>query len=118
MRSGKWRIEVNYVRFIMPVVAVVAVLFATPFASGVGWSVVGVPLYGLACSDWHGIINGSTGADDYRIFLANRGCNLKDEIRKIVAKDFSSDLSRLDDLVAMVSGETTPSSDSDILTRD
>ena len=104
----------NYPRFLLSIIAVGAALFEAPVALGVGWSVVGVPLYGLACGDWHGIINGSISADGYRIFLTNRGCKLKDEIKKIVAKDYPDDLPRLNDLIAMVTGKTQPSFGDDV----
>jgi hypothetical protein len=93
----------------------VAAVYYLPFALGVGWALVGVPLYGVECGDWHGIVKGTVSADSYRIFLTNHGCDLDEEIRKVVKMRFPTSIAQSDEIIAWVKGERAPSNAEDLL---
>jgi hypothetical protein len=95
---------------------VAALLTVAPFVLGFAYSLLGVPAYGLVCGDWQGILKGTISADGYRVFLMNRGCDLDEEIRRILQRDFST---RSDsEMVQIVKGERKWESADEILTAD
>jgi hypothetical protein len=93
----------------------VAAVYYLPFALGVGWAIVGVPLYGVECGEWHGIVKGTVSADSYRIFLTNHGCDLDEEIRKVVKRRFPTSIAQSDEIIAWVKGEWVPSNAEDLV---
>ncbi len=93
-------------------------LFYLPFALGIGWSVVGVPLYGMECGKWQDIANGIVSADTFRGFLTNHGCILDDEIRQVISKQLPERVADSDKIIAIIKGQQSPQNADEVLERD
>jgi hypothetical protein len=96
------------------VLGVVAIgVFGLPAAAGYGYAVIFYPGYDqqFVCS---GHRNDPVTADDYRVFLLNRGCTLQDAIQEI-AKEEGKDPRRL---TALYRGEAGPGSADEVIELD
>lgn len=62
---------------------IVLVLACLPFVIGFGYAMVSLPIYGGVC-EFKNVFSDKITPDGYRAFLLNRGCNLDEEIKRVV----------------------------------
>ncbi|MCC7250523.1 hypothetical protein [Hyphomicrobium sp.] len=93
-----------------PLLSVVAViglvgggLFVLPYALGFGYAWSALPVYWTVCKD--GSFKSDISADEYRIFLLNRGCDPEAAARQI-AEEVLKDPQAADRAVRVYRGET------------
>jgi hypothetical protein len=79
-------------KLLISVATVVVLVSCFPGTAGYAWAIAWLPVYGTVCHV-NNVFGSDISRDGYRIFLLNRGCNVKVAIRQIVmaASDLSVD---------------------------
>jgi hypothetical protein len=79
-------------------------LLFLPPAGGYGYAIMALPLYGQICKNAtiSGVFDGEMSAEDYRVWLLNRGCTVDTALRDVIA-----DLNLDSPLKSVSPGKTT-----------